>query len=43
MSVDVLGQIEKRPVTHNTDFLRFALPDPDQDVGLPVASCLVVR
>ena len=30
-------------VTHNTDFFRFALPEAEQPLGLPVASCLLVR
>ena len=36
-------QVDKKAVTHNTDFFRFALPDSEQPLGLPVASCLLVR
>ena len=36
-------QVDRKPVTHNTDFYRFALPVSDQPLGLPVASCLLVR
>lgn len=31
------------PQTHNTKIYRFALPSKDQELGLPVASCLVVK
>jgi cytochrome-b5 reductase len=31
------------PQTHNTKIYRFALPSQDQELGLPVASCLVVK
>lgn len=34
---------ERKQMTHNTVFLRFALPDAEQVVGLPVASCLITR
>ncbi|KAK9840785.1 hypothetical protein WJX81_004485 [Elliptochloris bilobata] len=35
--------LSKEPVTQNTQHLRFALPDEEQVVGLPVASCLLTR
>lgn len=35
--------IEKEKLTHNTNLYRFALDDPGQVVGLPVASCLLTR
>jgi cytochrome-b5 reductase len=31
------------PQTHNTKIYRFSLPSKDQELGLPVASCLVVK
>lgn len=34
---------EKEQLTHNTIRLKFGLPDANQVVGLPVASCMVTR
>lgn len=34
---------EIHPVNHNTKIFRFALDSPDQELGLPVASCIVTR
>ena len=34
---------ERRALTHDTSFYRFALPQEDQELGLGVASCLMVR
>ncbi|KAK9804386.1 hypothetical protein WJX72_010552 [[Myrmecia] bisecta] len=35
--------VARAPITHNTSHFRFALPDSNQVVGLPVASCLLTR
>ncbi len=42
-SANLASQVDRKPVTHNTDFFRFALPDSEQPLGLPVASCLLTR
>ncbi|KIY93599.1 NADH-cytochrome b5 reductase-like protein [Monoraphidium neglectum] len=38
-----LKLVSKQKLTHNSFQLKFALPDSQQEVGLPVASCLLVK
>lgn len=38
-----LKLVSKQKLTHNSFELKFALPDPNQEAGLPVASCLLVK